>query len=54
LLVLGELPTAVQLLGGAFIVAGVALVRIDELRPPRTRPAPNARRLEPSLVRQKG
>ncbi|SCL14511.1 Threonine/homoserine efflux transporter RhtA [Micromonospora rhizosphaerae] len=31
-LVLGELPTAVQLLGGALIVAGVALVRLDELR----------------------
>ncbi|HEY2947460.1 MAG TPA: DMT family transporter [Micromonosporaceae bacterium] len=33
-LVLGELPTAVQLLGGALIVAGVALVRVDELRAP--------------------
>lgn len=33
-LVLGELPTAVQLLGGALIVAGVALVRLDELREP--------------------
>ena len=31
-LVLGELPTAVQLLGGLLIVAGVALVRLDELR----------------------
>ena len=31
---LGELPTAVQLLGGVLIVAGVALVRIDELRQP--------------------
>ncbi|MFR9776678.1 EamA family transporter [Micromonospora sp. MS34] len=31
-LVLGELPTGVQLLGGALIVAGVALVRLDELR----------------------
>ncbi|MEU4713426.1 EamA family transporter [Micromonospora purpureochromogenes] len=31
-LVLGELPTVVQLLGGALIVAGVALVRLDELR----------------------
>ncbi|SCF35480.1 EamA family transporter [Micromonospora mirobrigensis] len=29
---LGELPTVVQLLGGALIVAGVALVRLDELR----------------------
>lgn len=33
-LVLGELPTAVQLLGGALIVAGVALVRVAELRAP--------------------
>ncbi|MEG3634688.1 EamA family transporter [Micromonospora palythoicola] len=31
-LVLGELPTIVQLLGGLLIVAGVALVRLDELR----------------------
>ena len=31
-LVLGELPTAVQLAGGALIVAGVALVRLDESR----------------------
>jgi len=30
-LVLGELPTAVQLLGGVLIVAGVTLVRMDEL-----------------------
>ena len=34
LLLLGELPTVVQLIGGAFIVLGVALVRIDELRTP--------------------
>jgi drug/metabolite transporter (DMT)-like permease len=53
-LVLGELPTAVQLLGGAFIVAGVALVRVDELRPPRTGRAPNTRLREPSLAGQKG
>ena len=32
-LVLGEFPTAIQLLGGVLIVAGVALVRLDELRP---------------------
>jgi drug/metabolite transporter (DMT)-like permease len=31
-LVLGELPVSVQLLGGVLIVAGVALVRLDELR----------------------
>jgi drug/metabolite transporter (DMT)-like permease len=35
-LVLGELPTAIQLLGGVLIVAGVALVRLDE---PRVAPA---------------
>ena len=29
---LGQLPTVMQLLGGLLIVAGVALVRIDELR----------------------
>jgi drug/metabolite transporter (DMT)-like permease len=33
-LFLGELPTALQLVGGVLIVAGVALVRIDELRTP--------------------
>ncbi|HEY0484604.1 MAG TPA: EamA family transporter [Kofleriaceae bacterium] len=32
-LFLGELPTAVQLLGGLLILAGVALVRMDEGRP---------------------
>jgi drug/metabolite transporter (DMT)-like permease len=32
-LLLGELPTGIQLGGGLLIVAGIALVRIDELRP---------------------
>ncbi|NJC24091.1 drug/metabolite transporter (DMT)-like permease [Arthrobacter pigmenti] len=31
-LILGELPSAIQLLGGALIVGGVVLVRVDELR----------------------
>ena len=31
-LLLGQLPSAVQFLGGAFILAGVAMVRLDELR----------------------
>ncbi|PZS32856.1 MAG: EamA family transporter [Pseudonocardiales bacterium] len=31
-LFLGQLPTAVQLVGGVFIVTGAALVRLDELR----------------------
>lgn len=46
-LVLGELPTAVQLLGGALIVVGVALVRVDELRAPEAVPPVPA---EPALV----
>ncbi|MCG2621901.1 DMT family transporter [Arthrobacter sp. I2-34] len=36
-LLLGELPAGIQLTGGALIVAGVLLVRLDELRPPRAR-----------------
>jgi drug/metabolite transporter (DMT)-like permease len=45
-LLLGQLPARMQLLGGIFIIAGVALVRIDELRRPAadavnaSRPAP--------------
>jgi len=35
-LFLGQLPTVMQLLGGLLIIAGVALVRIDELRDPAT------------------
>jgi len=33
-LLLGELPGAIQLLGGVLIVGGVILVRVDELRAP--------------------
>lgn len=33
---LGQLPTGIQLAGGALIVTGIVLVRIDELRPPKT------------------
>jgi hypothetical protein len=32
-LLLGQLPSPVQFLGGAFILAGVTVVRVDELRP---------------------
>ena len=38
-LLLHQLPTGLQFLGGAFIVGGVALVRIDELRPLPRAPA---------------
>ena len=34
-LVLGELPTFVQAIGGTFIIAGIALVRLDQMRPAR-------------------
>jgi drug/metabolite transporter (DMT)-like permease len=40
-LLLGQLPSPVQFLGGAFILAGVTLVRADELRgKPAREPAP--------------
>ncbi|WFE95086.1 EamA family transporter [Micromonospora sp. WMMD987] len=48
-LVLGELPVPVQLAGGALIVAGVSLVRLDELREGRTGPTP-ARVDDPALA----
>ncbi|MGX4658233.1 EamA family transporter [Micromonospora sp. SCSIO 07396] len=48
-LVLGELPVPVQLAGGALIVAGVALVRLDELRAGRTE-QPAARTEQPALT----
>jgi drug/metabolite transporter (DMT)-like permease len=37
--VLGELPTAMQAVGGTLIVVGIALVRLDGLRKPA--PAPS-------------
>lgn len=49
-LALGELPTAIQLLGGALIVAGVALVRIDELRPTPTPQDRDGRTTTPALA----
>ena len=39
-LMLGQLPRPVQLVGGLFIVAGVAMVRLDELRTPQLREPP--------------
>jgi hypothetical protein len=32
-LLLGQLPSGLQFAGGAFILAGVTLVRVDELGP---------------------
>ncbi|MGC1212533.1 MAG: EamA family transporter [Micromonospora sp.] len=51
--VLGELPTAVQLLGGALIVAGVALVRVDELRGAPEAGQPAGAPAEPVLAAEK-
>jgi drug/metabolite transporter (DMT)-like permease len=42
-LLLGQLPSPVQFLGGAFILAGVTLVRVDELRPAPAPAKPRAR-----------
>ena len=39
-ILLGQLPSAIQFLGGAFIFTGVALVRIDELGPRAAAAAP--------------
>src|SRR5215469_1742777 len=39
-LLLGQLPSAIQFLGGAFILGGVAMVRLDELRPSRAPTSP--------------
>ncbi|MGH3158494.1 MAG: EamA family transporter, partial [Streptosporangiaceae bacterium] len=47
---LHQLPSAIQFLGGAFIFAGVALVRIDELNP-GTGPAEPVLGGEPEPVR---
>jgi drug/metabolite transporter (DMT)-like permease len=42
-LLLGQLPSPVQFLGGAFILAGVTLVRVDELRRAPAPAKPRAR-----------
>ena len=39
-LLLAQLPSAPQFLGGAFIIGGVAMVRLDELRPSRAPGSP--------------
>lgn len=52
-LVLGEFPTMMQAVGGVFIIAGIALVRLDQLRAPAPQPAEEvaATTAEPSLLR---
>ncbi len=45
-LLLGQLPTGMQILGGAFILAGVTLVRLDELRAPGSKAASGAGQIE--------
>ena len=50
-LVLGELPTVVQAIGGTFIIAGIALVRLDQLRAvPRLPESEDARAAQPALT----
>jgi drug/metabolite transporter (DMT)-like permease len=52
-LLLGQLPTGMQLLGGALIVCGIALVRIDELRTPAGESAGVPAAQEPELAAQR-
>lgn len=49
-LLLGQLPTGIQLLGGAFIVGGVAIVRLDELRRPELTGDERHQPAEPELT----
>jgi drug/metabolite transporter (DMT)-like permease len=49
-LLLGELPTVVQLFGGALIVSGVALVRVAELRSERIHPTESLAPRQPALA----
>ncbi|HEX5595054.1 MAG TPA: EamA family transporter [Micromonosporaceae bacterium] len=53
-LVLGELPAVAQLLGGVLIIAGIALVRLDELRPAAPTRKPDEQSTEPALAADKG
>jgi drug/metabolite transporter (DMT)-like permease len=49
-LVLHQLPAGAQFLGGAFILGGVTLVRLGELRPPPAPPRSPAEALRPAQV----
>jgi drug/metabolite transporter (DMT)-like permease len=50
-LLLGELPTSLQLAGGALIVVGIALVRLDELRPETALAEAASEPTQPATVR---
>lgn len=52
-LLLAELPTTIQLIGGVLIVAGVALVRLDELRMPAVGTERRVRGRKPALVAER-
>ncbi len=49
-LLLGQLPSAVQFLGGAFILAGVTLVRTDELKAGQSAAPPGSPARVPELA----
>jgi drug/metabolite transporter (DMT)-like permease len=49
-LLLGQLPSAAQFLGGAFILAGVTLVRVDELKATPAAGQPGSRARLPELA----
>jgi hypothetical protein len=45
-------PTPVQAIGGVVVIAGVALVRLGELRAPSVAPAPEPAPLTPEPARR--
>jgi drug/metabolite transporter (DMT)-like permease len=56
-LLLNQLPSGLQLLGGAFIITGVALVRVDELRgtiDPTSTPGPAEQPQDTAVPTQTG
>src|SRR3954469_17430075 len=53
-LFVGQVPTPVQAIGGVVVIAGVALVRLGELRAPSVAPAPEPTPLTPEPPRRWG
>jgi drug/metabolite transporter (DMT)-like permease len=51
-LFVGQVPTPVQAIGGVVVIAGVALVRLGELRAPSVAPAPEPAPLTPEPARR--